>query len=168
MNHEYIYTENSNTICLWCANGRSTNPVALRMAKTSLGFGHSECNRVTKYQHTLLDNKVYLKRFVLRRMDTADIFTVIFVKGRQPLWLSLRLAMHKIPWGKRKQKQNRKKKQQNRKKKKKKKKKKTTTENYFRGSNLLPMEQILPFYTSTQLIKEIKCFCLPFKCIHFL
>ena len=27
-------------------NGRSLNPIALRMAKTLWSFGHSECNRV--------------------------------------------------------------------------------------------------------------------------
>lgn len=57
----------NNCICL--------SPIALRKAKTPLGFGHTECIRVTKL-------------VVLKRMDSHRRFVCSFL-GWQCLWLSL-------------------------------------------------------------------------------
>ena len=53
--HDYLYI-----ISLDIHNKVQINPIALRMAKTPLSFGHSECNRVKVETIFLEDGQIKL------------------------------------------------------------------------------------------------------------
>ena len=62
------------------------NPIALRMAKTLLSFGHSECNRVKKYDLNC-DNLNLFKHFL--EIDFSDCTRCIYANFKDEMCFKL-------------------------------------------------------------------------------